>query len=167
MKSWYLVYCKPRQEGLAKVNLERQGYIIYLPLARQSRKRLGKRVFVIEPLFPRYLFIELDLHTDNWAPIRSTLGVTSVVRFGMEPAIVPAGLVDTIRARDDGEGVQLLPSSDYRVGASVRIAEGPMSGYEGLFIAKSGHDRVVVLLDLINKQVRVTVDIGQLEARSG
>ena len=59
-KSWYLVYTKPRQEEVALTNLTRQGYGVYLPRLRQLRKRSGKQVPVVEPLFPRYLFIHLD-----------------------------------------------------------------------------------------------------------
>lgn len=166
-KSWYLVYSKPRQETVAKTNLERQGYTVYLPLARHSRRRLGKYVETIEALFPRYLFIHLDQHTDNWRPIRSTLGVTTLVHFGMEPAQVPDRLIEIIRARDDGGGVQILSNAEYRPGDPLRIVEGPMMGYEGIFIAKSGRDRVIMLLELLDKQVRVEVDVLQLEARSG
>lgn len=164
-KSWYLVYTKPRQEAVAKTNLERQGYVIYLPMARHSRRRLGKYVETVEALFPRYLFIHLDQHTDNWRPIRSTLGVTTLVHFGMEPAPVPGGLVEAIQARDDG-GVQILSNAEYRPGDPLRIVEGPMMGYEGLFVAKSGRDRVIMLLELIDKQVRVEVDVLHLEAQS-
>ena len=41
-KRWYLVYSKPRQEELAKANLQRQGFVCYLPMARQPRRRMGK-----------------------------------------------------------------------------------------------------------------------------
>ncbi|NIN33844.1 MAG: transcription/translation regulatory transformer protein RfaH, partial [Gammaproteobacteria bacterium] len=59
MKSWYLIHTKPRQEKLAEENLERQGYEIYLPMAEIRRKRRGRSVRVIDPMFPRYLFIHL------------------------------------------------------------------------------------------------------------
>ena len=69
MKNWYLIYTKPHKEQLARENLERQGYEIYLPMARLRRRRMGKGATRIEPLFPRYLFIHLDAKTDNWSPI--------------------------------------------------------------------------------------------------
>ena len=39
LKSWYLVYTKPRQEQTARHQLERQGYPVYLPMTQRSRKR--------------------------------------------------------------------------------------------------------------------------------
>jgi len=79
-KCWYLIYSKPRQEKGAVENLLRQNYEVYFPQIQLWRSRRGNRQLVIEPLFPRYLFIHLDSHSDNWAPIRSTLGGPCVVR---------------------------------------------------------------------------------------
>lgn len=164
MKNWYLVYSKPRGENLAKSNLERQGFETYLPMVRQPRRRGGRRIIRIEPLFPRYLFIRLDTETDNWAPIRSTLGVSSLVRFGMEPAMVPDDLIQYIRSRDDEGGVQDLPVDEPHQGDRVRITEGPMMGYEGIFVAKTSSERVLVLLDIVGHKSRVNVEAGKLEA---
>ena len=165
-KAWYLIYTKPRQEGVAKTNLERQGYAIYLPLAYEYRRRHDKRARTIAPLFPRYLFIELTQYLDNWAPIRSTLGVSTLVRFGMEPAVVPGDLVETLQARVGPEGViDLTATVGFKPGSRVRIAEGGMTGYEGIFLAKASHDRVIILLDIVGKQVRVQVDAAYIETR--
>lgn len=165
-KAWYLIYTKPRQEEVAKTNLERQGYTIYLPLAYQYRRHHDKRARTIAPLFPRYLFIQLTQYLDNWGPIRSTLGVTTMVRFGMEPAVVPQDLIETLTARTGPEGViDLTATADFKPGSRVRIAEGGMTGYEGIFLATSSHDRVIILLDIVGKQVRVQVDAAHVEAR--
>lgn len=164
-KAWYLIYTKPREEEVAKINLERQGYTVYLPLAYQHRRRLYRREQIIAPLFPRYLFIELAQYIDNWSPIRSTLGVSSLVRFGMEPAVVPEELVNLLKVRVGPEGViDLTATAGFKPGSRVRIAEGGMTGYEGIFLASSSHDRVVILLDIVGKQVRVQVDAAHLEA---
>ena len=92
-RSWYLVHTKPRQENLAQENLERQGYETYLPRIYQTRRRNGRHVKTIEAFFPRYLFIHLDSETDNWAPIRSTIGVSKMIRFDGIPAMVPEQLI--------------------------------------------------------------------------
>lgn len=162
-KAWYLVYTKPRQEGVAQANLERQGYAVYLPRVRQLRRRLGRAVENIEPLFPRYLFIQLSTHTDNWAPIRSTLGVSSLVRFGPLPEIVPTDLIAALRARETEDGLQPLEDRGFEAGQAVRIESGPLEGYEGIFLVKSGRDRVMVLLDILGKRTRVTVNRDDLE----
>lgn len=161
-KRWYLVYAKPQKEELARVNLERQGYPTYLPMMRTPRKRMGRRVIRVEPMFPRYLFIHLDTESDNWAPIRSTLGVANLVRFGMYPSPVPDDLVAALRNREDTSGVQDIPLHTFETGQKVRIEEGPFMGYEGIFLARTSQERVMVLLDIVGKSARAKVNIEHL-----
>jgi transcriptional antiterminator RfaH len=162
-QQWYLVYAKPRQETVARLNLERQGYNVYLPLVRQPRRHKGRPISVVAPMFPRYLFIQLDKHTDNWGPIRSTFGVVSIVRFGQAAAAVPNDLIALLRSREDESGIQVLPMEQYRQGAKVRITAGGFAGYEGIFVARSGHDRVTVLLEVLGRHTRAKVDLGVIE----
>jgi transcriptional antiterminator RfaH len=162
-KAWYLVYTKPRQEEIAFTNLARQGYGVYLPRVRQNRKRGGRRMPVVEPLFPRYLFIHLDVHTDNWGPIRSTVGVASLVRFGHEPAQVPETLVRFLRDRESQGGLHDWARHDLKEGERVRVSEGVFQGCEGILLARSSRERVLVLLDILGRQVRAQVVADQLE----
>lgn len=162
-RSWYLVYAKPRQERVAQVNLERQKYEVYLPLARQLRRSGGRRLSMIAPLFPRYLFVHLDREIDNWAPIRSTTGVVSLVRFGQTPAPIPDDLVGYLRAREDADGLHVVSVDEYKRGARVRVTTGGLTGYEGIFVAPTSRQRVVVLLDILGKQARTIVEAGSIE----
>ncbi len=166
MRAWYLIYSKPQQERLALENLERQGYPSYLPLMRNRRRRKGRYVAVIEPMFPRYLFVHLSDETDNWGPIRSTIGVASLVRFGMRAARVPDNLIEMMHERDD-EGVQALAAPDLNPGDQVRIVEGVMAGYEAIFQARTGKERVVLLLQLAqDRTARIQVSTHDIEPAS-
>ena len=161
MKAWYLVYSKPRQERIALDNLARQNYQAFLPLVRLRRKRQGCYVWVTEAMFPRYLFIKLSDETDDWGPIRSTIGVAGLVRFGGRPAKVPEDLVSALAANEGG--VWQLPSPNLKAGDRVRICEGPMIGYEGIFQSRRGKDRVTLLLDVVSRPARVEVALDQIE----
>ena len=164
-RAWYLVYTKPRQEEVALTNLVRQGYGAYLPRVRQVRRRQGRRLEVVEPLFPRYLFIHLDAGTDNWGPIRSTVGVASLVRFGQEPARVPDSLVVFLKERESAEGLhEWAAPAQFAAGDRVRVSEGAFQGYQGILLARSSRERVVVLLDILgNRKIRTQVSTSQLE----
>lgn len=163
MKAWYLVYSKPQQERLALENLERQGYSSYLPLIKNRRRRSGRYVALIEPMFPRYLFVHLSDETDNWGPIRSTIGVANLVRFGMNAARVPDTLIGAMREREVG-GVQTLAPPELKPGDHVRIVEGVLAGYEAIFQAKTSKERVVLLLQLAqDRTARVQVDANDIE----
>jgi transcriptional antiterminator RfaH len=162
-KHWYLVQTKPRQEHLAQENLERQGYSTYLPLIRNIRRRLGNRHYTDEPFFPRYMFIRLNTLTDNWAPIRSTIGVINLVRFGQWPTPVPDNLIQQIRDKANPDTGLHEIERELNKGDRVRILDGPLMGYEGIFLAPSGQERVLVLMEIMGKQARLKVDADALE----
>ena len=162
MLAWYLVYSKPRAEKLALENLARQGFETYLPLVRSRRRRLGRRAESIEPMFPRYLFIRLSNETDNWSPIRSTIGVANLVRFANRAARVPDDFISEMKLREDDSGVQPEVSVPVNPGETVRIEQGVFTGYEAIFCGKSGKDRVLLLLEVAGKTARVQVADDQV-----
>jgi transcriptional antiterminator RfaH len=162
-KCWYLIYTKPRQEKVALENLMRQKFEVYFPRARVWRNRRGDRQLVIEPLFPRYLFIRLDSQSDDWGPIRSTFGVTALVRFGAEPARVPEALIQYLKLREDTDGLHEWAEPAIAVGDRARVVSGPLSGYEGILLAKSNRERVIILLDMVSGQIRAKLNPKQIE----
>jgi transcriptional antiterminator RfaH len=163
MAHWYLLYTKPRQERTALAHLERQGYAAYLPLGRARRRRGSRQVQVLEALFPRYLFVWLDDEKDDWAPLRSTVGAVGLVRFGDLPARAPQHLVEALRARADADGVHALPGTHFRPGDRVRVVDGALAGLEGVYAARTGAERVTVLLQLMGHANPVQLPVGFLE----
>lgn len=162
-RSWYLVYTKPRQENLAKENLERQGYETYLPRIYQTRRRNGRHTKSIEAFFPRYLFIHLDSETDNWAPIRSTFGVSKMIRFDGIPAVVPEQLILALKNNDDEDGVQCLNQKNLMRGDKVTIIDGPLAGYQGIYQQQNSAERVAVLVDLVGKNTLLNISVHDLQ----
>ena len=162
-RSWYLVYTKPRQENLAQENLERQGFEIYLPRIYQTRRRNGRYIKTIEPFFPRYLFINLNTETDNWAPIRSTFGVSRMIRFDGIPAVVPDQLIQVLKENDDKDGIQRLKQKNYTLGDKVTIIDGPLAGYQGIYQQQKSAERVAVLVDLVGKNTILNISVHDLQ----
>ena len=161
-KSWYLVYAKPNQEVVAQQQLEQQGYVTYLPMIMNVRRRNGRRRYVKEPFFPRYLFIRLDQTNDNWAPIRSTIGVSTIVRFGMKPVSVSDEVIEFIKQRENPQGLHEI-RDELAKGDNVRVLDGPMMGLEGVFVAKTSEQRVMLLLEIMGKATRVQIDVDAIE----
>jgi transcriptional antiterminator RfaH len=159
---WYLIYTKPRQEKSALQNLEQQGYQCYLPLLPKEKLRQGAVALSEEPLFPRYLFINLaqDFMAKSWSPIRSTKGVSRLVRFGAEPARIDDALVDLLR--DHEFSVLAEPERLFNPGERVRLTEGPFAGIEGIYQMADGDRRVMVLIELMSAKVVVPVMAGNL-----
>jgi len=162
-RSWYLVYTKPRQENLAQENLARQGYETYLPQIYQTRRRNGRHVKTVEAFFPRYLFIHLDSETDNWAPIRSTIGVSKLVRFDNIPAVVPDQLIQALQSNGDENGIQRLMQKNLERGDKVTIIDGPLAGYQGIYQQQNSAERIAVLVDLVGKNTLLNISVHDLQ----
>jgi transcriptional antiterminator RfaH len=157
MNTWFVVHSKPRQESEAQRQLERQGYPVYLPRLCLPRLRRARWHDVTEPLFPRYLFVGLNVGEQSLAPIRSTRGVACVLRFGDHYAEVPATLLDTLRQRANPEGLHTLNTAPFHPGARVRIVAGPFEGLEAVFDKESGPDRARVLLEVLGSTTAMTL----------
>lgn len=160
---WYLVYAKPRAERVAEENLARQGYTTYLPRMCVQRRRSGQLATFVQPLFPRYLFVQLNAVVDNLAPIRSTVGVSGLVRFGMDPARVPEYLVSMLQSQDDADGIHRVLSPEFHEGDTVRVAQGALEGCEGIFLARTNRERVWVLLKIAGRYTQVGLPPDHLE----
>lgn len=163
MKSWYLIHSKPKEEKIAKENLERQGYETYLPLILGRSKKRGKTVKSIMPMFPRYLFIHLSDKTDDWGPIRSTLGVSHLIRFGTTPAKVPESLIESLRQTENDQGLHELPSQSLSPGDKLLIVEGPFEGYEATLFSQKSDDRVIVLLKIAENFIKLKLEQRLIE----
>ncbi|MBU3652416.1 MAG: transcription/translation regulatory transformer protein RfaH [Limnohabitans sp.] len=154
---WFVIHTKPRQEQRALENLQRQGFSVWLPTIDVEKVRRGKLTHVIEPMFSRYLFIQLDKTQSNWSPIRSTLGVSKLVSFGNVPAVVPDTLIESLRQVSGAQQELLLKEGD-----AVRFVSGPLQGLEGILQQRDGELRAMVLIELISQPQRINAQLSDL-----
>lgn len=165
--SWYVVYCKPRLEACALENIFNQGFETFLPQVRIKRRRNTGTTVVLESMFPRYLFVNLEVGVSDFSKFRSTRGCIDLVRFGGLPKKVPDGFVETLRSRTDADGVldlSNLAASKLAVGQKARVAEG---AFEGLLVEIAelrADDRALVLMEVMGGARKVVVPIDQLDS---
>lgn len=163
---WYLIHTKPRQENIALENLQQQGYSCYLPLLNVEKIRRGKLAVILEALFPRYLFIQLDtaLSSQSWTPIRSTKGVNRLVAFGGHPAKVDEALVFLLMQSEENQPERLQKM--FAEGDKVQLTQGAFAGLEGIYQMADGERRAMVLIEILNKPVRIAVEPAELRKLS-
>ena len=165
MTHWYVVHSQPHGEERARLNLERQGFDVYLPKYLKHRRHARRVERVRRPLFPRYLFVRFDPERAQWRSINGTFGVAYLVSHGDEPIPVPDKIVDAMQARHDDDGlVVLYTPASFRLGQKLEIVDGPFAWHTGLFQRLNDNERVVLLLDLLGRQVSVTVSPGAVAA---
>ena len=155
---WYVVHTRPRQEERVLENLTRQGYSAWMPWLEVEKFRRGRITKVVEPMFSRYLFIQLDQVNSNWGPIRSTLGVSKLVMFGNQAAAVPDELVEILRKTPLQDAKRILTKGDV-----VEFIQGPLKGMTGIFEQQDGDIRAMVLIELINQSHKVHVSLDELK----
>jgi len=156
MKQWYVVNTKAREEAKALFNLKRQNFNAYLPQYKKERRHARRTDTVLAPLFPKYLFVEFNLDMENWSCINSTIGVSRLIKFGALPTGIPTDLIDGIRAREDAAGlVSLNKNLKIKQGDKVMIIGGALNDHTGIFECQDDDARVVILLNLMGRDVRV------------
>ena len=158
---WVLAQLKPNCAAIAVRHLERQGLQTFLPLERHTEARGGRFVTSTRPYFAGYLFAGIAAGSAPWQAIRSTQGISRLVSFGAEPAVVPAALVEQLMQSCDGDGV-IAESPAMSAGDEVRVIQGPFASFIGKVEDLKPDQRAWVLLDVMGKQTRVSISRGDL-----
>src|SRR5258707_13925151 len=127
---WFLAHTLPKREWKSELHLSAQGFRTYLPQIQKTIRHARQLRTVRAPLFPRYLFVILDLERDRWLSVRSTVGVSRLFtsRDG-RPVPVPIGIVETLIEQSDGNLTRLDVS--LVEGQQVRILCGPFADFRG------------------------------------
>ena len=163
---WYVVHTKARQEVLAAGLLEqRLAAVVLLPQVRQRTRGQMRTA----PLFPGYLFVQLDLEQTEASAVNNTPGVIRLVAFGGVPKPVPARVIAALQARlaeIDSQGG--LPQHPFREGDRVRLTGGPLAGLEAVFVGPMRPaERVRVLLEFLGQEQEALVPVDDLEPAGG
>ncbi len=162
---WYVVQTQPNAERKADAHLIRQGFETYLPRYQKRRRHARKIELVPAALFPRYMFVSIDVAMQRWLAIRSTVGVSQVVCNGNEPAAVPAGVVERLKASEDASGfIPLDTRPHFSPGDKIKILDGAFAECLGLIDTVNDRERVAILLDLLGRKVRVVLDADFIAA---
>jgi transcriptional antiterminator RfaH len=167
---WFVAQTKPRQEHIAEANLIRQNYEVMLPLIprlRASKSKLAEKLTENqEPLFPGYIFLRPAHAQHSLSPVRSTLGISRLVRFGTEYGQLRESVMDELMAfvksqlSDPVEATRRAKRLE--VGSSVRVTDGPLVGLEGL-VSRVATDRIIVLIELLGREQKIAVSPATLE----
>jgi transcriptional antiterminator RfaH len=153
---------RPNQFHIAEHNLARQGFPVFCPIQRETRRRGGRFVSEMRPLFPGYLFVSFNPGSSAWRTINNTYGVSRLVTFGeCGPAPVPQNLVVGLMARCDDAG-HLLPPPVLKPGDKAHVLSGPFAQFVATVESLAPERRVWVLLEILGCQTRVWLDAGQL-----
>jgi len=157
-QDWYIVQTKPKQEQRAEQHLQEQGAEVYSPLFTSEVIRRGVRSSKTSPMFPGYIFFRSPGNSTLLSKIRSTRGVSHLLVFGNQPAMLADDIVQDIQRR-----AEEIPAGErFEKGHKVIITSGPFRLYEAIFAEYDGESRAVVLLSLLSQQQKLVMDLHDL-----
>ena len=156
-KAWVAVNTQPHREAVAIEHLERQKFDVYCPMLRKRVRHARKAQDVLRPMFPGYLFVSVDAGLQGWRPIRSTIGVRSVVTCGDRLSILDAAFIAALKAREI-DGAIAKPETPFAVGQQIRLSGGPFEGLIATIIELGDNERLTVLMNLLNGLVKVRIE---------
>ena len=160
--AWYVAQLKPNAQGLATTNLQRQGFEVFHPVRRVTRRAGGAFHAALRPLFPGYLFVGAAEEGPALSRVNATRGVGRLVSFGSEPCPLPAQLVAGLRARCDNAGV-LVELDTLGVGDRVRLLSGPFADYVARVEALDEGQRLWAVLEAARNPTRVNILASEIE----
>ena len=163
MNRWLLVYCKPKQDTRAQENLMRQGFEVFRPTIDITLNKIGSRSTIKkESLFPRYLFINVNPEIKSIAPVLSTYGVSSFVRFGNNYATASDELIALIQRKAEEQSLLHEEQNIFKKGDSVYIDGYGFDNVEAIYQNPCGDARSLILINILGKKSRISVPIESL-----
>jgi transcriptional antiterminator RfaH len=81
-----------------------------------------------------------------------------MLRFGGKPAIIGNDIIETLRQKERDNADTPDTELPVKPGDRVRVTDGPFAGLEGIFQNNSKDARVIILMELLGRENRVTVD---------
>lgn len=161
MQRWCVAACLPAKEKIAAANLANQAFGHFLPLRRKSL-RVSNRIHTrLVPLFPGYIFVQMDDQAANWRAVNGTIGVKYLISSDETPVALPRGFVEAMIEFGDDRGlVSFRPL--VKIGDRVEFASGPFSNRMGKVLALDDKGRVAVLMEMLAIDVPVKTRIENL-----
>jgi transcriptional antiterminator RfaH len=151
-----------KHEALAFNSLMNLGIESFLPQIRYrgTGYRLGR--WVVEPLFPNYLFSKFDLQQQS-RTVKYARGVSGLVHFGCHCPVIPTAEILRLQAAFSLEQLTTVEQT-IKIGERVLIDAGPMRGSEGIVQqVLPGGNRAALLLEFLGQQTRLEIDLSMIQ----
>jgi transcriptional antiterminator RfaH len=159
---WYVIQTKPGDEHRVETHLLNQEMETFLPFLEVHQFSNGKMIQKITPLFPNYLFANLDLKL-HYYNVKWTRGVNKILGTGEGPIPISEKVVQAIKDKVGKDNLIKL-EEELKEGDIVQITSGPFKELIGIFQKKmSDKGRVRVLLGLIGVDVPIQISQWQIK----
>jgi transcription antitermination factor NusG len=154
-QAWYALYVRPNCERLVAAGLDQLHVQGFLPTYKERCGRKDHFIWVEKPLFPGYLFCNLDLK--HGPKLYQLPGIIRFVSSGKLPSQVGEDEIESIRRISDSN-MPVSPCPFLVDGDEVVVIEGPLKGIAGIYVQAEKMGNLVVSLHLLGRSIRVRFD---------
>ena len=161
--AWYALHVRSRHELITNSELRRKGINTYLPTIKKWRQWKDRKKFVEFPLFPGYLFVNIDPDSQGYLKVLKTRGSVRFVSSvpGSPVPIPPEEINALMMLVSSGEELDVYPH--IREGTRVKVGRGLFAGAEGVLDRKEAHCIFVVNITLLGKSIGVRISADEVE----
>jgi transcriptional antiterminator RfaH len=155
--AWHCLTTQRKHEHIAAAHLRNTlGIETLAPRLRFRRSTARGAAWVTEALFPKYIFARFN-PSQHLRAVRYATGITGIVQFGQERAIVADEIVEELRSRFGAAATHTIEPA-LNPGMEVEIAEGALKGMRGILTqVMPARERVKVLLEILGRTVQAEV----------
>jgi transcriptional antiterminator RfaH len=165
MINWFVAHTHPLKELIAQQHLLEQGFEVYLPRFKKIRRHARKVEEVLAPLFPRYIFIGMDMEIARWRSVNGTRGISYLLTNDDHPARVPNCVIQNLKACEVTDGIVPVNSLiAFTKGDKVRVLEGAFQDQVATFQTLDDKQRVQLLLSFMGREMQLSLPTYAVEA---
>lgn len=98
VRFWYAIYVKSRHEFVIREDLAHEEIDTFLPTIQRKRQWKDRKKLVDFPIFPGYLFVQLEPRLETFTKVVKTRGVVRLLAAERGfPTTVPDHEIDSLR----------------------------------------------------------------------
>jgi transcription antitermination factor NusG len=167
---WWVAHTKSRNEKALAQDLISRNISYFLPMTWQVRRKSGRTLRSLLPLFGGYLFfcgtederVEL-LRTNRVANLISVEDQEKLVRelSQIENALRAGAPLIPHKYIEAGQHCRVIAGP--LMGQHCRVIAGPLMGLEGIVVRTKGTMRLVLQVDILGKATSAEIDIDMIE----
>ncbi|OQP61085.1 antitermination protein NusG [Niastella vici] len=153
---WYLIYTRPRHEKKVYGQLIERSINSYLPLKKTLKTWHDRKKYVDEPLFPSYVFVQLENGEDYYRCMQ-TDGYLYYVRSGKSVARINDALINNLKLTVNDENEIQVSERYFEPGKQLTITRGVLAGLSCEVVRHDGKEKLLVRVELLNRSVLMTL----------
>jgi len=156
---WWVAHTRSRNEKALAYDLMSKEINYFLPMTLRVRRRKGRTIRSLLPLFSGYLFFCGGENTRIEA--LKTNRVANVIKVADQGKLLHE-LLQIERALR--AGAPLVPHRYIKTGQHCRVIGGALTGLEGIVVRTKAGTRLVLQVDILGRATSVEIDATMIEA---